>query len=203
MRGKVSPACSLVLRVCGLGRLPLRAGRPRRSRPDSGAVPQALRATACWRSQRAKNAVKNGGNEHVRGENHRTQCKHHAPEHELLQRRVDATGIGDLGADRRDAVLALQVHSAGVAAALPLDERARTTCGYDGYAAAAGSSSRRSTIGTTAIIRTVTGWWSENATAHFIHCPDAARSPFAPTRRRRAPKSAVEGGLEVRTARDA
>jgi hypothetical protein len=39
--------------------------------------------------------------------------------------------------------------------------------------------------------------------AHFIHCPDAARSPFAPTRRRRAPKSATEGGMEVRTARDA
>jgi len=39
--------------------------------------------------------------------------------------------------------------------------------------------------------------------AHFIHCPDAATPPFAPTRRRRAPKSAVEGGLEVRTARDA
>ena len=44
---------------------------------------------------------------------------------------------------------------------------------------------------------------AEAAGAHYIHCPDAARSPFAPTRRRRAPKSAVEGGLEVRTARDA
>ena len=39
--------------------------------------------------------------------------------------------------------------------------------------------------------------------AHFIHCPDAATPPFAPTRRRRAPKSATEGGMEVRTARDA
>eukprot|EP01046_Picozoa_sp_COSAG06_P040230 COSAG06_NODE_4845_length_3911_cov_2.956978_1_plen_70_part_10 len=32
--------------------------------------------------------------------------------------------------------------------------------------------------------------------AHYIHCPDAATPPFAPTRRRRAPKSATEGGME-------
>jgi hypothetical protein len=34
------------------------------------------------------------------------------------------------------------------------------------------------------------------ATTHFIHY-------IAPTRRRRAPKSATQGGMEVRTARDA
>jgi hypothetical protein len=40
--------------------------------------------------------------------------------------------------------------------------------------------------------------YSKKLAAHFIHCPDAATSPLPPTtRRRRAPKSAAEGGLEV------
>jgi hypothetical protein len=60
------------------------------------------------------------------------------------------------------------------------------------------------TVGSTAVlVRIKTKLRLLPAYTHYIHCPDAATPPFAPTRRRRAPKSAVEGGLELRTARDA